>query len=145
MTGRASGGSIIAAVDDEPTTYRELFTYIALLEGGPPPAAGGAADFPSFRISNVKARETLGWRHATAPIGQDSRECRPSRPSVGQADIVLGECCLGRLGAREKFELGALDMPGRNRCLPGMVEQPGQSPGEPLGPTDTGERGRNSR
>jgi nucleoside-diphosphate-sugar epimerase len=59
---RAPSGSIIAGVDDEPTTYRELFGYIAGLASSPAPAAGGATNFPSFRISNAKARETLGWR-----------------------------------------------------------------------------------
>jgi hypothetical protein len=58
----ALSGSILAAINDQPTTCRELFSYIALLEGGAAPAAGGAANFPSFRISNAKARETLGWR-----------------------------------------------------------------------------------
>jgi len=61
-TERAPSDSIISAVDDQPTTYGELFSYIALFEGGPTPTAGGATNFPSFRISNSKAREILGWR-----------------------------------------------------------------------------------
>ena len=61
-TERAPSGSIISAVDDQPTTYRELFTYIALLAGASAPAAGGTSNFASFRISNSKAREILGWQ-----------------------------------------------------------------------------------
>jgi len=59
---RAPSGSIISAVDDEPTTYRELFTYIALLEGATVPTSGGASNFPSFRVTNSKARKDLGWQ-----------------------------------------------------------------------------------
>jgi len=57
-----NSGSIMSTVDDQPTTYRELFSYIALFEGGPTPTAGGASNFPSFRISSSNARELLGWR-----------------------------------------------------------------------------------
>jgi nucleoside-diphosphate-sugar epimerase len=57
-----ASGLIASVVDDEPTTYRELFTYVALLEGAAAPAAGGESHFPSFRIANSKAREILGWR-----------------------------------------------------------------------------------
>jgi 2-alkyl-3-oxoalkanoate reductase len=61
-TERAPSDSIISAVDDQPTTYRELFTYIALLAGASAPAAGATSNFASFRISNSKARELLEWR-----------------------------------------------------------------------------------
>jgi 2-alkyl-3-oxoalkanoate reductase len=61
-TERAPSGSILSAVDDEPKIYRELYTHIAVLAGGPAPATGGASNFPSFRIMNSKARETLKWR-----------------------------------------------------------------------------------
>jgi 2-alkyl-3-oxoalkanoate reductase len=60
-TTRGPSGSIASVVDDQPTTYRELFAYIALLEGGAVPTGGGASNFPSFRISNSRAREILGW------------------------------------------------------------------------------------
>jgi nucleoside-diphosphate-sugar epimerase len=61
-TERGPSGSIASVVDDRPTTYRELFAYIALLEGVAVPTGGGASNFPSFRVSNSEAREILGWR-----------------------------------------------------------------------------------
>jgi nucleoside-diphosphate-sugar epimerase len=61
-TERGASGLIASVVDDEPTTYQELFTYIALLDGAAVPAAGGESHFPSFRVANFKAREILGWR-----------------------------------------------------------------------------------
>jgi nucleoside-diphosphate-sugar epimerase len=55
-------GSIVSVVDSEPTTYRELFTYVARLEGGAVPTGGGVSNFSSFRVANSKAQEILGWR-----------------------------------------------------------------------------------
>jgi nucleoside-diphosphate-sugar epimerase len=55
-------GAIVSVVDGEPTTYRELFTYIARSEGAAIPTGGGASNFPSFRVANSKAQEILGWR-----------------------------------------------------------------------------------
>ena len=52
--------SIVSVVDGQPTTYRELFAYIALLEGAAVPIGGGVSNFPSFRVANSKARENLG-------------------------------------------------------------------------------------
>ena len=54
---------IMLVTDDHPVRWRELYTYLAALEGGPPPREGGTGR-PSFRISNRKARETLGWQPA---------------------------------------------------------------------------------
>jgi nucleoside-diphosphate-sugar epimerase len=59
---RGLSGTIASVVDDQPTTYRELFAYIALLEGAAVPTGGGASKFPSFRVSNSRAREILGWQ-----------------------------------------------------------------------------------
>jgi len=59
---RGPSGAIVSLVDERPTTYRELFAYIALMEGAAGPSGGGASNFPSFRVANSKARETLGWR-----------------------------------------------------------------------------------
>ncbi len=59
---RGSSGSIVSVVDSQPTTYRELFAYIALLEGAAVPTGGGVSNFPSFRVANSKAREILGWQ-----------------------------------------------------------------------------------
>jgi len=59
---RGPSGSIVSVVDDGPTTYRELFGYIALMEGAAGPSGGRASNFPSFRVANSRARDTLGWR-----------------------------------------------------------------------------------
>jgi len=49
--------------DDEPVTYAELFAYLARIEGGPDPQPGGPpTPWPSFRVSNARARKVLGWR-----------------------------------------------------------------------------------
>lgn len=51
-------------VDDQPVTFRDLFEFIAGRYGAAKPAAGGPPLFPSLRVSNRLARETLGWRPA---------------------------------------------------------------------------------
>ena len=51
-------------VDDYPVTYRELFDYLAILVGGPPPIVGGpAAVLPPFACRNDRLR-ALGWTPA---------------------------------------------------------------------------------
>lgn len=55
--------------DDRPVTWRELFTFIAESAGAAPPSEGGRIGFPSFRVSNARAREALGW----APFYADYR------------------------------------------------------------------------
>jgi nucleoside-diphosphate-sugar epimerase len=50
------------ACDNRPVTYRDLFTHLAALEGGPRPAPGGPPVQPSFRASNRRIRTVLGWR-----------------------------------------------------------------------------------
>lgn len=47
--------------DDEPTRWRDLFGHVAMLAGAAPPAPGGRLGFPSFRMSNRRARSVLGW------------------------------------------------------------------------------------
>jgi nucleoside-diphosphate-sugar epimerase len=47
--------------DDEPARWRDVFAYVAMLAGSEPPAPGGRAGFPSFRVSNRRAREALSW------------------------------------------------------------------------------------
>ena len=54
-------GQLMLVTDDHPVHWRELYTYVAALEGGAPPREGGAAR-ASFRVCNRKARETLGWQ-----------------------------------------------------------------------------------
>ena len=51
----------LIVADDEPARWRDVFSYIATLAGGPPPAPGGRQGFPSFRVSNRRARELLSW------------------------------------------------------------------------------------
>lgn len=51
----------LIVADDQPVRWRELFGYIAQLVGAPEPAPGGRAGFPSFRVSNQRARKALDW------------------------------------------------------------------------------------
>ena len=55
-----SGRALIVA-DDAPEQWRNVFGYVAEVAGGPPPAAGGRQGFPSFRVSNQRAKTMLGW------------------------------------------------------------------------------------
>jgi nucleoside-diphosphate-sugar epimerase len=52
----------LAVCDDRPVRWRELFEHVAQVAGADPPADGGRLGFPSFRVRNARARETLGWR-----------------------------------------------------------------------------------
>ncbi|GGE33159.1 dTDP-glucose 4,6-dehydratase [Primorskyibacter flagellatus] len=54
--------STIAITDDAPVSWHDLFTHIATLAGGPTPQVGGPPRFPSFPVSNARARDLLGWR-----------------------------------------------------------------------------------
>jgi nucleoside-diphosphate-sugar epimerase len=47
--------------DDMPARWRDVFGYIARLAGAEAPKPGGRIGFPSFRMSNRCARETLRW------------------------------------------------------------------------------------
>lgn len=47
--------------DDEPVRWRDLFGFVAASVGGAPPEPGGPARFPSFRVRNTRARNTLNW------------------------------------------------------------------------------------
>jgi nucleoside-diphosphate-sugar epimerase len=47
--------------DDQPTTWLELLGYVCAVSGVAPPAPGGRASFPSFRVTNRRARELLAW------------------------------------------------------------------------------------
>jgi nucleoside-diphosphate-sugar epimerase len=59
----------LIVADDEPARWRDVFGYIASVTGGAAPASGGRAGFPSFRVSNARARQLLGW----APTYSDYR------------------------------------------------------------------------
>jgi nucleoside-diphosphate-sugar epimerase len=47
--------------DGQPVRWRELFGYVAAAVGAEAPPPGGRLGFPSFRVSNARAREALGW------------------------------------------------------------------------------------
>jgi nucleoside-diphosphate-sugar epimerase len=55
--------------DDAPSRWSDVLRFVAEIAGGPEPRAGGRRGFPSFRISNRRAREALGW----APFYTDFR------------------------------------------------------------------------
>ena len=57
---RAVPGTLLAAVDNAPVTYRDLFRHIAALEGGPAPQPGGSA-IASCRVSNARIKAALNW------------------------------------------------------------------------------------
>lgn len=59
----------LIVADDRPVTWRELFTFIAASAGAESPQAGGRLGFPSFRVTNARARAALGW----APLYADYR------------------------------------------------------------------------
>jgi nucleoside-diphosphate-sugar epimerase len=54
----------LIVADDRPVRWRDLLAYVAALAGAAPPEPGGRQGFPSFRMSNRLARETLGWEPA---------------------------------------------------------------------------------
>ena len=51
----------LIVADDEPARWRDVFAYVAAVAGAAPPQPGGRAGFPSFRVRNARARETLAW------------------------------------------------------------------------------------
>ena len=55
--------------EDAPGRTRDVLTYAAAVCGGQPPAPGSRAPSFSFRASNRRAREVLGW----APFHADHR------------------------------------------------------------------------
>jgi nucleoside-diphosphate-sugar epimerase len=60
---RASAGSIYHVVDDEPVSYRALYSYIAAQLDAAPPAPGGPA-VASLGCSNARLKADLGWEPA---------------------------------------------------------------------------------
>ncbi len=60
---------VLIVADDRPCQWRELFGYIAAIEGSAVPAPGGRVGFPSFRVRNARACEALAWR----PFHRDYR------------------------------------------------------------------------
>ncbi|MGE0502948.1 MAG: NAD-dependent epimerase/dehydratase family protein [Rhizobiaceae bacterium] len=54
----------LIVADDRPARWREVFAHVAAIAGGAQPEPGGRAGFPSFRMSNLRAKEVLGWAPA---------------------------------------------------------------------------------
>lgn len=50
--------------DDEPARWRDVLEYVCAVAGAAPPQPGGRALMPSFRVSNRRAKELLGWQPA---------------------------------------------------------------------------------
>lgn len=61
-TEYAPGRSLYNVVDDEPVSYKSLFTYIAAQLDKPAPEAGGPKFLPSLGCTNAKVQEELPWR-----------------------------------------------------------------------------------
>lgn len=53
---------VLIVCDNEPAPWRDVFGFIAASLGQPAPETGGAAGFPSFRLSNARAVAALGWQ-----------------------------------------------------------------------------------
>jgi nucleoside-diphosphate-sugar epimerase len=61
--------AVLIVADDGPARWKDVFGYVASVAGAAPPQAGGRAGFPSFRVSNERARKALAW----APRHRDYR------------------------------------------------------------------------
>jgi len=59
----------LIVADDRPAPWRDVLTYVSAVAGGAPPAPGGRALMPSFRVANRRARDRLLW----APLYADHR------------------------------------------------------------------------
>ena len=59
----------LIVTDDMPARWLDIFTYITTLAGSAPPQPGGQLGFPSTRLRNQRARDTLNW----APLYLDYR------------------------------------------------------------------------
>jgi nucleoside-diphosphate-sugar epimerase len=63
-TEDAPPASVYNVVDDEPVSYKRLYTYIAAQVGVVAPQAGGPKAARSLGCSNARAKEELRWRPA---------------------------------------------------------------------------------
>ena len=67
---RFPSGQTLIVCDDCPVIWNDLFAHIAALAGQPPPPTGAPLGYPSFRLSNARARAALDW----APFYPSYRE-----------------------------------------------------------------------
>lgn len=51
----------LIVADDRPARWEEIFGYVAALAGATAPPPGGQLGFPSTRLRNQRARDTLDW------------------------------------------------------------------------------------
>ena len=51
----------LIVADDHPARWRDVLTWVCAVAGAAPPACGGRALMPSFRVTNRRAREVLSW------------------------------------------------------------------------------------
>jgi len=51
----------LIVADDLPAQWRDVFGYVCTLAGCDAPQSGGRAGFPSFRVSNRRAKTLLDW------------------------------------------------------------------------------------
>lgn len=63
-TEKAPPASVYNAVDDEPVSYRELYSYVAAQLGAEEPKGGGPRVLRSFGCSNARLKEELRWQPA---------------------------------------------------------------------------------
>lgn len=61
-TEQAPSGSVYNIVDDEPVSYKRLFTYIAVQLDAAAPQADGPKYLPSLGCSNARAKQELPWQ-----------------------------------------------------------------------------------
>lgn len=59
----------VIVADDHPAPWRDVLSFVCAVAGSSPPHAGGRALMPSFRVTNRRARDLLGW----APFYADYR------------------------------------------------------------------------
>jgi nucleoside-diphosphate-sugar epimerase len=58
---RWPSGQALNVCDDRPAPWRDVLAFVSQCAGAEPPATGGRLGFPSFRVRNRRARDTLGW------------------------------------------------------------------------------------
>lgn len=61
-TEQAPSGSVYNIVDNEPVSYKRLFTYIAIQLDAAAPQADGPKYLPSLGCSNARAKQELPWQ-----------------------------------------------------------------------------------